>query len=75
MLRKLIFTCSSFWYTAILQPALNPKSFSRKLSDLNLANESKFFKRSVYLTYLTCAAFSASVSDVIDANELIALLK
>ena len=30
-------------YTAILQPALNPKSFRRKLSDSNLANESKFF--------------------------------
>ena len=64
-----------FGYAAILQPALNSKSFSRKLSDPNLVNKNKLFKGPSYFTYPTCAAFSASVSDVIDANKLIALLK
>ena len=75
MLRKVILHAKVFGYTAILQPALNSKSFSRKLSDLNCVNYSKFFKGPNYLTYLTCAAFYTSVSDAIDANEPIALLK
>ena len=46
-----------FRYTAILQPSLNPKRFSRKLSDPNLVSESKFFTGQSYLAYLVCAAF------------------
>ena len=65
-----------FLYTAILQPSLNPiKSFSRKLSNLNLARKSKFFERQSYSTYLTCASFYTSVSGVIHPTEPIASLK
>ena len=56
----------SFWLSA-----LNPKSFSRKLSDPNLASESKFFKGQSYLAYLAWTVFYTSVSGVIDANKLI----
>ena len=54
MVSKVILHATVFGYTAI---ALNSKSFSRKLSDLNLVNGGKIFKGPSYLTYFTYAAF------------------